>query len=56
MNYPKKTFVTMLILTSLLSLQGCWFAAGAATGVAVHEAMDENGYEIGSPIKEDDDD
>ena len=56
MSHSKKLFVTLLILTSLSTLQGCMFAAGAATGVAVHEVMDEKGYEIGSPVKKDDDD
>ncbi|MFN3236408.1 MAG: hypothetical protein ACE37D_05045 [Pseudomonadales bacterium] len=56
MSHAKKSFIATLMLVTMFSLQGCWFAAGAATGAAVHEAMDENGYEIGSPIKRDDDD
>lgn len=55
----KRTKLTLhlISLTSIIVLlQGCWFAAGAATGAATAEVMDEEGYEITSPVQKEDED
>tara|TARA_R110002110_G_scaffold225790_1_gene439929 strand:- start:360 stop:533 length:174 start_codon:yes stop_codon:yes gene_type:complete len=50
----KKTLTLLSVLLATVSLQGCWFAAGAAAGAAGAEVLDEKGYEITSPIQEED--
>ena len=39
-----------------LLIQGCAFLTGAAAGAAGGEALEEEGYELESPIQKDDDD
>jgi hypothetical protein len=39
-----------------LFVQGCAFTAGAAAGAAGAEALEEEGYELESPVQEEDDD
>ncbi|HEX2138548.1 MAG TPA: hypothetical protein VHG33_02430, partial [Woeseiaceae bacterium] len=39
-----------------LLIQGCAFTAGAAAGAAGAEALEEEGYELESPVQEADDD
>ena len=39
-----------------LLTQGCAFTAGAAAGAAGAEALEEEGYELESPVQEEDDD
>ena len=56
MTFLKKSLLGLAILFLMTSLQGCWFAAGAATGAAATEALDEKGYEITSPVQEEEDD
>lgn len=52
-----KAMITVISCFTLISLlQGCWFAAGAATGAATAEVMDEKGYEITSPIQKEEGD
>lgn len=51
-----KVAATLTGLCALLALQGCWFAAGAATGAATAKVMQDEGYEIESPIQKKDDD
>jgi hypothetical protein len=46
--------VTMGGLT--LAMQACAFTAGAVAGAAGGEALEEEGYELESPIQKDEDD
>lgn len=39
-----------------LLVQGCAFTAGAAAGAAGAEALEEEGYELESPVQKEDDD
>ena len=38
-----------------LFIQGCAFTAGAAAGAAGAEALEEEGYELESPVQKEDD-
>lgn len=47
----------LLTLSGLpLLIQGCAFTAGAAAGAAGAEALEEEGYELESPVQKEDDD
>ena len=51
-----RLFFMALTMTGLsLVMQGCAFTAGAIAGAAGGEALEEEGYELESPIQEDDD-
>lgn len=45
--------VTMSGLT--IAMQGCAFTAGAVAGAAGSEALEEEGYDLQSPVTEDED-
>ncbi len=51
---PMKAVALGTTILFMLALQGCWFAAGAATGAAATEVMHDEGYEIDSPIEKED--
>jgi hypothetical protein len=54
-----KTFRLLCLLTVgglPLLIQGCAFTAGAAAGAAGAEALEEEGYELESPVQKEDDD
>jgi hypothetical protein len=51
-----RTFLMALTMAGFsLVMQGCAFTAGAVAGAAGGEALEEEGYELESPIQEDDD-
>lgn len=44
------------VIGLVLSMQGCAFMAGAAAGAAGGEALEEEGYDLRSPVHKDKDD
>lgn len=38
------------VLMVVCTLQGCWFAAGAAAGAAAGYSMKSQGYSVRSPV------
>lgn len=56
MNILRLVLLLLTLGTISASLGGCAFGAGAATGAVATEALHEEGYELDSPIQEEDDD
>jgi outer membrane lipoprotein SlyB len=49
-------FMAVTIGGFALAVQACAFTAGAVAGAAAGEALEEEGYELESPIQKDEDD
>lgn len=56
MKYLRTLFLLITLGALSLSMQGCAFLAGAATGAAGAEVAEDEGYDLDSPIDEEDDD
>lgn len=51
-----RLFLSALTIGGLaIAVQGCAFTAGAVAGAAGGEALEEEGYELESPIQKDED-
>jgi len=48
-------FMAVTMSGLALAMQACAFTAGAVAGAAGGEALEEEGYELESPIQKDDD-
>ena len=55
MKILRMLFMALTVAGLSLVVQGCAFTAGAVAGAAGGEALEEEGYELESPIQEDDD-
>lgn len=56
MKYARLLCLLITISGMPLIIQGCAFTAGAVAGAAGAEALEEEGYELESPVQEEDDD
>ena len=55
MSYLRTLCLLITVGALSLSMQGCAFLAGAATGAAAGEAAEDEGYDLDSPIEKEDD-
>jgi len=55
MNRLKTILLLMALAATSATLTGCAFGAGVATGAVATEVLHEEGYELDSPIQEEDD-
>jgi hypothetical protein len=55
MKILRLSFMALTLGGFALVMQACAFTAGAVAGAAGGEALEEEGYELESPIQEDDD-
>jgi len=56
MNILRLVLLLLALGATGASLSGCAFGAGAVTGAVATEALHEEGYELESPIEEEDED